>query len=197
MIEKYVEIPVKGIKKAPWNYRMEDPDMAVKLAKNIQRNGQIVNIIVRELETGDFEVINGNHRLDAMQEIGQEKAVCCNLGKITDAHAKRVAVETNETEFETDYAKLADLINDMTEEFDMSDLQETMPYSPEELEGYINMVDFDWTTFDEPPGDAIGSDKATITVSKATRARLANYTDRMKLQDIEAGINNLLDGTGE
>jgi len=148
---RWIELPVGKLVGADWNYKVEDPDQAEKLIANIKRNGQVENILVRELDTGFFEVINGNHRLAAFNHLGIKKAVCFNFGPITDSQAWRIAIETNETKFKRDDAKLAVLIKEMTSgsgaEFNVADLNTTMPFDRETLEGFSQMVDFDWNAF--------------------------------------------------
>ncbi|GAB1371190.1 hypothetical protein MASR1M45_12520 [Candidatus Kapaibacterium sp.] len=77
--EEYVDIPANEAKnfsnykifpreiliKASWNYKEEDEFTTNKLVNNMKKNGQIENIHVRKLQTGYYEVVNGNHRLDA------------------------------------------------------------------------------------------------------------------------------------
>jgi len=140
----FQEIPLKELIKAEWNYKQDDTELLAKLIKNIERNGQIENIIVREIKDNVFEVVNGNHRYDALQYLGVKKVVCYNLGDIPLEDAKRVAVETNETKFATDEIKLANLIVDLKGTFDFTDLAETMPFSEEWLTNVDNLLEFDW-----------------------------------------------------
>ena len=118
-----------------------------KLLANIKRNGQVENIIVRELPLGLFEVANGNHRLDAFLGAGLTNALAYNLGKVKVEVAQRVAVETNETRFETDRAKLAALLDGMFGTFPIPDLAETMPFSASELESMRQLAVFDMASF--------------------------------------------------
>ena len=152
MIEKYISIPVEKLVKANWNYKEDDEALLAKLVENIKRNGQIENIIVRELDTGFYEVVNGNHRYDALCVIGAKEVVCFNLGKISDAQARRIAVETNETRFGTDNVRLAEVLKEINDEFGLSELAKTMPFDEEEIQHHINLLDFDWEQYEG--GDA-------------------------------------------
>jgi len=144
----FIDVEVKQLVKADWNYKEEDIDKAEKLNNNIKRNGQVENIIIRELKTGFFEVVNGNHRLDAFSELKLDKVHCFNVGKISDAHAQRLAIETNETKFPTDNIKLAKVIGEISKEFNMDELLLTMPYNEEELEDMKKLLEFDWEQFE-------------------------------------------------
>lgn len=143
------EMDIAKLVKANWNYKVENADLSRKLVSNMKRNGQIENLLVRPLETGFYEVVNGNHRLDAMEELGIKKVMVFDLGNITDAQARRIAVETNETKFLADTALLADVIGEILEEFPVEDLTETMPYTKQEIEDYSKLLDFDWDDFRE------------------------------------------------
>ena len=76
----WLEIDINELVKADWNYKTDDEFKLKKLQENIKRNGQIENIIIRELDTGFFEIVNGNHRYEALLSLKQEKVMCYNLG---------------------------------------------------------------------------------------------------------------------
>jgi len=121
--------------------------MQKALEGNLRRNGQVENLIVRELDDGTYEVVNGNHRLDAMRAVGIDMATCWNLGKISPAEAKRVAIETNETRFQADPVLLAQLANSLLEEYEPTDLAETTPWTAAELADMSKLTEFSWDEF--------------------------------------------------
>ena len=122
-----------------WNYKkFDDVFMMKQLVANIKKNGQVENLIVCELEKGYFSIINGNHRFLAMKELGIKKAMCCNLGKISEAKAKRIAVETNETGFKADDEKLAALLGEIV--IEEEDFSETNPFTEEEMKNFNSIV---------------------------------------------------------
>jgi hypothetical protein len=153
MIENYREIKITNLVKADWNYKKDDEHKKEKLKENIKRNGQIENIIIRPLDTGFYEVVNGNHRFEALKELGMETAICYDLGNISQRAAMRIAIETNETKFDTDQVSLAELIKEIVEEFPIDELELTMPYSDQDLENYIKLTEFDWSQFDKDKVD--------------------------------------------
>lgn len=142
-------MPINRLVKAGWNYKTEDGAKQAKLVANIKRNGQVENILIRELDTGFYEVVNGNHRLDAFNEIGLKEVMTFNLGRISDAAAMRIAVETNETRFETDNMLLAARMKEISQEFSLEELEQTMPYSQEDLQRHIQLSEFDWKSFEQ------------------------------------------------
>lgn len=128
MDKGFQSVTIDRLVKADWNYKEDNEVLLEKLVNNIKRNGQIENIIIRELDTGFLEVVNGNHRLDALKVIGAEEVYCFNLGTISESQAKRIAVETNETRFNSNQDNLASILLELVDDFDIDDLLETMPF---------------------------------------------------------------------
>lgn len=144
---KFQMISVENLVKAGWNYKDNDDEMAKKLLANIKRNGQVESILVREIDGGEnFEVINGNHRFDAICELGIKEVMACNIGKISDAAAKRLAIEMNETAFPTDLTRLSGILVDVTKEFGEESL-ETLPYTEKQLNKLLSAGS--WSTIKE------------------------------------------------
>lgn len=138
ILRNFVAIPINKLVKANWNYKEDNEALKEKLKENIKRNGQVENILVRELDSGFYEIINGNHRYDALIELEFEKVVAYNFGKIPLAHAQRIAVETNETRFESNPEKLSQLLHELQESFDVDDLLATFPFSNKQFEQLMN-----------------------------------------------------------
>lgn len=147
-LNNFISLPIDKLVIANWNYKIDDNKKAKKLANNLKRNGQVENIIVRELETGFFEVVNGNHRLLCMQKLQFKNVFCYNLGIISIQEAKRIAVETNETKFDTDPLKLAEIFDDIKSVFPIEDLIDTMPFAKSEIDDLATLLDSGWSNFD-------------------------------------------------
>lgn len=145
----YGALPIKNLLYADWNYKTDDDEILAKLTKNIKKNDLIENLIVRELDNGKFEVVNGNHRLKVMHILKKSEAMCFNLGKITRSEAQRIAVETNETRFASDDTRLASLLKEISADFDVSDLLTTVPFSQDEINDLLKLADFDWESLDK------------------------------------------------
>jgi ParB-like chromosome segregation protein Spo0J len=144
--------------KADWNYKTDNAELSAKLRENIKRNGQLENLVVRELPTHSFEIINGNHRFDVLKELAQmaknesgngyfDDVLVYNLGAIGTAAAQRIAIELNETRFESDSLKLAARLKEISEEFSVAELALTMPYSEAELERAKLLTEFDFDDY--------------------------------------------------
>jgi len=188
--KRYQLIPIDKLSEADWNYKETDTEEAAvlipKLKANIGKNGQVENIIVREKGKG-FEVVNGNHRLVAMREIGRKKVICYNCGKLSKNQAVKLAIETNESKFKADTIKLAKLIKELSQEFPLAELYETMPYSEQEIDNMIKLTDFDWNQFNRPEdtGEQTGTTKEGFTklffeLPDQVAAQLNGQIDRFK-----------------
>ncbi len=183
----FIEIPTDKLVKADWNYKTEDPEKQEKLKENIKRNGQIENIIIRELETGFFEVVNGNHRLSVLKDLKIKTTHSYNLGKISQAQAIRIAIETNETKFDTDSITLAERVKELTEEFDIQDLVNTLPYSETEIDNFSKLTDFDWSMYESEDLSDTFSD---TEFDKTIKVKVTNETYKrwLELKDRLNGI---------
>jgi len=137
----FCELPLIKIKECAWNYKLDDKELESKLKANIEKNGQIENLIVRSIKDGLYECVNGNHRLKVLRDLGVDKVRVFNLGTISQAKAKRIAVETNETKFRSDPLKLCDVVREVHDEFGMVDISETLPYTGDEIETLISLDD--------------------------------------------------------
>lgn len=134
----WIELPKHVLKPADWNYKTSNARKMKKLERNMVRNGLIQNLIVRPIAGGFYEVVNGNHRLEVMQTMRIDKVMCFNLGNVTVAQAKRIALETNETSFDRDDGKLAGILKDLHVEFDTKELFSTLSADLVNLDKIIN-----------------------------------------------------------
>jgi hypothetical protein len=183
----FIELPIDKLVKADWNYKTEDPAKQEKLTENIKRNGQIENIIVRELETGFFEVVNGNHRLSVLKDLDIKTAHSFNLGKINQAQAIRIAIETNETKFDTDSITLAQRVKELTEEFKIEELVKTLPYTEVEIDNFSKLTDFDWEQYEtEDLSDTFSDTEYNKTINVKVTGE--TYKRWLELRDRLNGI---------
>tara|TARA_R110000787_G_scaffold70574_4_gene156828 strand:- start:5031 stop:5678 length:648 start_codon:yes stop_codon:yes gene_type:complete len=185
MKKGFTDLDVSKLVKADWNYKEENEAQTENLLNNFKRNGQIENIIIRELDTGFYEVVNGNHRVDVMKILKIKKVHAYNCGKISLPEAQRLAIETNETKFDSDSLKLADLINTLAKEFPIEELSKTMPYSEDEIQKMSELTEFDWSQYDSDEDvENVGDDEFNIEikfkVSHETNERWKELKDRIE-----------------
>lgn len=132
----FVLLDTAALVEASWNYKEDHDELQEKLRLNLQRNGIVQNLIVRDVGSGAYEVVNGNHRLRAIIANGIDRVMCYNCGQISDIQAKRIAVETNETRFKSDAERLASVVEAVLNEFDPADFDLTSPITSDMLDGF-------------------------------------------------------------
>lgn len=147
--ENYRVTNVDLIDPAPWNYKEDHKETKAKLRANMKEHGQIVNVILRNKEGGRFEMVNGNHRLEIMQEDKVTECMSYHMGTISDTLAMRVAVETNETSFPNNPMRLGDIVSQILETYEgnISALTKTFPFSGAEVSALTQLEQFDWNDF--------------------------------------------------
>ena len=142
MAREFREIELSLLKPAPWNYKDDDDGFDEKLRANLERNDCVQNLIVRELGDGSYEVVNGNHRLKLLLDMGQERVMCYDCGAIIELAAKKLAIETNETRFKSDPKRMVQLVDIILSEFQIEDFQSTMPIPLSAIEAFREAENF-------------------------------------------------------
>jgi len=143
---KLIEIKSKDLKKAPWNYKTENEEISLSFINQVKKNGLVVTMLVRELTKGKYEIIDGNHRKDVVDQLGIKSVHAFNLGKITQKKAEQIAIEINETKFEADLFKMAEIF--LSSKLTNEQLAETMPFSAQEINDFKEILTFDWDNMD-------------------------------------------------
>lgn len=89
------EIPVSMVRPSPYQPRvLLDREHIESLAESIQASRQIEPILVREIEEGIFELIAGEHRLEAITLLGRD-TILATVRQLTDSEARISALVDN------------------------------------------------------------------------------------------------------
>lgn len=59
--------------------------------------------------------------------------------------------ETNETKWQADTIKLAEVMTEISTEFELSDIVSTLPFSEIEIANFTELLDLDWDSFKNTP----------------------------------------------
>lgn len=131
-------VKVEDLNKNQFNYKGQNPEMSRKLRNNLEKIGLVENLIVRQLNNGSFEIVNGEHRYDELLNLNKKHAVVYNLGKVSEKEAIRICIETNETNFDTDQYRLGQLLDNIEQAGNetFAELEEYMPFSEEEMQNF-------------------------------------------------------------
>lgn len=191
--EKFISIPIGKLKKAPWNFKGDDEEKQKKLTERIRKNGVIQNSVVRDLEDGTYEYVDGNHRHDSFLELGIQEVMCYDLGKVSIEEAKRQAIELQEA-FEADPLKLSELLKELDLVF--PDLDTTIPQDRIELQAILDSLD---TSLNE----TVDTDIQETEVPKAPKTAISKRGDLFEFGEhrllcgssvVEEDVARLMDG---
>lgn len=149
----YYYAPVRVLHHADWNYKTDNAATAEALHLQMDKNGQIENIHVRQTASATFEVFNGNHRLTYFQERNQEECLVYFHGEISVHEAHRRAIETNETFFADNPVKLGEILKGLADQSSVSDLLSTTGIDQQEFDLMQTLVDPQWYQFTPKQGE--------------------------------------------
>lgn len=138
----------RELKFSPWNVNVVSPENQRKLEESIRRNGIFRPVVVRELPTGDFEVIAGEHTTRAAVTLGMVEIDVYNLGAIDERKAKEISVIDNQHYGTEDAFGLAGLLKEID-----ADPGEFLPYSDEDLTEIFKASEIDLDALDMPDAD--------------------------------------------
>lgn len=122
----------------PWNTNVVDAANEAKLEESLKKFGMFKPVIVRELPTGELEILGGEHRAGAAVRLGIKDIPIMNLGPIPDAEAKKIGLVDNGRYGNDDTLQLAALLKELG---DIEDLASFMPYSDQDFSNIIDSAE--------------------------------------------------------
>ena len=152
-IKKFEIVELDKIDLAPWNYKTEDEDKAAALERSLRNNGQILNINIRIKKDKRFEVIDGNHRVVALKNLGAKQCIAYNHGEISVEEAEIIALALNENHFENDMLKLAGVVHNLSKHYEPDELANLLPYTQDIIQRMIDLINFNVNQFKNNAND--------------------------------------------
>lgn len=122
----------------PWNTNVVDAANEAKLEESLKKFGMFKPVIVRELPTGELEILGGEHRAGAAVRLGIKDIPIMNLGPIPDAEAKKIGLVDNGRYGNDDSLQLAALLKELG---DIDDLASFMPYSDQDFNNIMEAAE--------------------------------------------------------
>jgi hypothetical protein len=144
-------VPIEKLRPNSWNPNKQSDFIYAKEKNSIQTFGFVDPVTVRE-NGEDYEIIDGYHRWQAAKDLGLKEISINNLGKITEANAKKLTIILNELRGEYDPLKLAEVIKGLSEEVGTGELYKDLPFQDAEIDNLIKVTEFDWSQFKKAPG---------------------------------------------
>ena len=197
---KLMEVDSDQVVRADWNFKYDGTDEEIeKISKSIIKDGSAGVLAVRMIEVDGkpfFEVMDGNHRLEAIKRHLQwPKIRVENFGVISDAEAVMVATRRNHQYFADDKIKHAKLMNEVVfKEFTSEELQEFSHYTASELESFKHFAEFQWETPEEKEssgaGEGSGGDKKQVIFLKVNQEVFNLWEKWLERAELITGLGN-------
>ncbi len=143
--------PIILIEPNPWNPNEQNAFQRQKTRESLRNNGFVHNLVVREIwENGKFskyQLLDGEHRVDAAREEGILTAPVNNLGILPESRARKLALVLAANRGELNPRKLGKLITELERELSEEEFSE-IPFDDEEVEKLKSYFDVSWAEED-------------------------------------------------
>ena len=111
-----------------------------KLVRNIERTGLYEPIVVRPHpdKKGHFEIINGHHRVKALERLGHKEADCV-VWDVDDEQTAVLLTTLNRLAGSDTLAKKIELLKKLTERMGTAQLAKLLPQTAKQIERLTNL----------------------------------------------------------
>ena len=171
-----VKSKVSDLIKADWNYKTDGTeDQINNLMEAIRFANSCGVLMVREIDIDGkimLEVMDGNHRLEAIKRLGWDMVPIENFGKLDQADAIVLTRQRNEQWFEDDKIKMSSLFNQFVfDKYNDVQLNNILPDDLTQLQVFKDMENVDWQAPEQtrPSGDSEDELKITIKVTPGAK----------------------------
>jgi hypothetical protein len=148
---------IADVRPNAWNPNRMNAEMYRKELASLRKFGYINPIIVREVGN-KYEIIDGEHRWRALNELGYDLIEVTVIEGLNDEEAKQLTIVLNETRGRADPQKLGVLLADLLDSIPKSDLLDVLPLSPVDFDRIVGLEGFDWGSLSSEP---VGSEPKT------------------------------------
>lgn len=137
-------VPIESLFPADWNYKVDGDDET-----NAKFDASLLESKVTPLHVATcaeskkprMEVLDGNHRLQALKRLKVAQVPVIDHGKLTEVERKALSVRYNGTWFQVHSVKLAECFKSL-DEVDASQF-DTLPYSAADVEHLLASLEQD------------------------------------------------------
>ena len=111
-----------------------------KLVRNIERTGLYEPIVVRPhpKEKGRFQIINGHHRVKALEKLGRKVANCV-VWEVNDEETSVLLATLNRLAGSDVPAKKIELLKELTKQMATAQLAKLLPQTAKQIERLTNL----------------------------------------------------------
>lgn len=171
------EVPVENILPHPENSNYMSPPLFKKLVRHIQNSGRYEPITVRPHpeEPGKFQLINGHNRLNALKELGRDKARC-TVWNLSDAEARLYLATLNRLSGKEVLERRELLLDALARDFSQEDLTGLLPDPTEHIEALFRQE------------EEITNMISDFEKDQEVPVMLSYYLDRTKAETVEKAL---------
>lgn len=171
----------------PWNPNAMDPEMYARARESIRHFGFVDPVTVR-LNTGVYEILDGEHRWKVAVEEGLTRIPIMDLGPVDDTTAKQLTIVLNELRGQAEPIKLGLLLRDLLAVEPKEQLLARLPYSGEALDRLTGLPSLQWEGLSASPRPQMPIERPSSWVERTYRMPI----DAAEI--IDAAINRWREG---
>lgn len=136
-------VPLDQLVRHPLNANVMSEDLRGKLKAHISRTSRYPFVVVRPHpeEAGQFEILDGHHRVEILRELGHTEARC-DVWNVDDREAKLLLATLNRLEGSDVPIRRAQLIHELLGEMPLFDLAGLLPETDKQLEELEALLQF-------------------------------------------------------
>lgn len=141
------EVDIDALNPNPWNTNHVSAENEKKLIASFKKFGCYKPIVVRQLPSGELEILGGEHRWRTAKSLGYKTVPIVNLGAVDDQKAKEIGLVDNGRYGEDDALELAALLNGMD---NLDEIMGFLPYAEDDLSAIFASSHIDFESLDIP-----------------------------------------------
>ena len=171
------------LKPNSWNTNVVSVENEAKIEASMDRYGIFKPILVRTLDSGDFEILGGAHRTEAAIRKGIDLVPIINLGNLDDSRAKEISLVDNGRYGADDALKLTDLLNSLDSSHD--EFSTFLPYSNDEIESLFSTTIIALDDLDLDDDEDLDSEPVTLpTNTNKSQTQIMRF--KVNIEDAES-----------
>ena len=140
-----VDLPISQLQPAQWNSNEVEPEMMARLRESVTHFGLVENLVVRSLDSGIYEVLSGNHRLQVLAELRIETVPCVVID-LDDARARLLAQALNHIRGEDNPGLRAEVLRRVLDTVSQDEVLRLLPETADGLQSLVNLGEDDLAT---------------------------------------------------
>lgn len=143
---KPLELDPRSLKPNTWNSNRVSPENFEKLKNSIRELGFAGAVVVRTLESGEYQILGGQHRVLAAIDLGIKTIPVVSVGEIDDVKARKIGLVDNARSGNDEVIQLAKIFEEIGEGSEL--LTSILPVSQADIDAVLGVADINLDDFD-------------------------------------------------